>query len=269
MLKINVENLDGIDASFHSLYTEQADGTFLLTGVEGMKTQADVDRIHTALTKERSQTRALRAELAPFQSHGTTEEILGFLDRREELEAAAAGGGDKGKIDAIVEGRIKSRLAPLERERDTLKGRLGELEGEVNTYKTRENERVIGDAIRSAAGKTKGFNPVAMEDALLAGSRALTLDEDGRVVTKDGLDADSWMLDLQAKKPHWWLGSVGGGAGGANGGGGAEPNPYTHEHWNLTEQGKLLKADPAKADRLAKAAGHEKAIGARRPDPKK
>ncbi|WYV98923.1 hypothetical protein [Stenotrophomonas phage CM2] len=112
--------------------------------------------------------------MAPLLAHGSVEEVVGFLDRREELEAAATGGGDKSKIDAIVEGRIKSRLAPLERERDTLKSKLGEVEGALSEFKTRENERVIGDAIRGAAAKTKGFNPAAIEDALLLGSRALS-----------------------------------------------------------------------------------------------
>lgn len=267
-LKIKIDTLDEVEDGFHSLYTEQTDGTFLLTGVDGMKTQEDVDRISAALTKERTNHRTLRNEVAPLLAHGSVEEVVGFLDRREELEAAATGGGDRTKIDAIVEGRIKSRLAPLERERDGLKSKLTEAEGALGEYKTRENERVIGDAIRGATGKTKGFNPAAMEDALLLGSRALSLDEDGRVVTKDGLDAETWLSDIQQKKPHWWLGSVGGGASGGNGGN-AEPNPYTHDGWNLTQQGVLMKADPAKADRMARAAGHKQAAGARRPEPKK
>ena len=267
-LKIKIDNLDDLDEGFHSLYTEQSDGTFLLTGVDGLKTQEDVDRISAALNKERTEHRTLKREVAPLLAHGSVEEVVGFLDRREELEAAATGGGDKSKIDAIVEGRIKSRLAPLERERDTLKSKLGEVEGALTEFKTRENERVIGDAIRGAAAKTKGFNPAAIEDALLLGSRALSLDEDGRVVTKDGLDADMWIADIQSKKPHWWLDSVGGGASGGRGGSG-EPNPYTYEGWNLTAQGQMMKADPAKAERMAKAAGHKQAAGARRPEPKK
>ena len=42
-LQIIVETLDDVDEKYHDLYTEK-DGKFHLTGVDGMKTQADIDR---------------------------------------------------------------------------------------------------------------------------------------------------------------------------------------------------------------------------------
>jgi len=45
-LKIIEENLDAVDAVYHSLYTEK-DGKFQLTGVEGMKTDADIQRLQS------------------------------------------------------------------------------------------------------------------------------------------------------------------------------------------------------------------------------
>lgn len=46
----------------------------------------------------------------------------------------------------------------------------------------------------------------------------------------------------------------GAGATGSNGGRN-EPNPFSADAWNVTEQGQVVKADAAKAERLAKAAG--------------
>jgi len=41
------------------------------------------------------------------------------------------------------------------------------------------------------------------------------------------------------------------------------PNPWSREDWNLTGQAKVLKRDRVEADRLAQAAGHKNALGAR------
>lgn len=268
MLKINLETLDGVDDAFHSLYTEQTDGTFKLTGVEGMKSQEDIDRLQTALTKERTDHRSLKTAYAPIVASGMkVDEVVNLIDRREELEAAAAAGGDRTKIDSIVEGRLKSRLGPVERERDSLKTQLAERDTELANFKTERTERTIGDAIKSAATKTPGFHPHAVEDALMMGLRNFSVDEDGRVVTKDGMEPSAWLVGLRDSRPHWWQGNQGGGAGGGQGKGSYGNNPFTAENWNLTEQGKLVVADRAKAEQLAKQAGTT--IGGRQPAAKK
>lgn len=46
----------------------------------------------------------------------------------------------------------------------------------------------------------------------------------------------------------------GAGATGSSGGR-IEPNPFSADNWNVTEQGRIAKNDPTKAERLAKAAG--------------
>jgi len=40
-------------------------------------------------------------------------------------------------------------------------------------------------------------------------------------------------------------------------------NPWSKEHWNLTDQARLYKRDQAEANRLAQAAGHKDAMSAR------
>jgi hypothetical protein len=96
-------------------------------------------------------------------------------------------------------------------------------------------------------------------------------EDDDKVVVRDGvgytpgIEPSVLFTDLQSKKPHWFGPSGGGGAGGNRGGGGATSNPFTHEHWNMTEQGRIITADPQKADQLAKTAGHKDALTAVRP----
>jgi hypothetical protein len=41
------------------------------------------------------------------------------------------------------------------------------------------------------------------------------------------------------------------------------PNPWSKQHWNLTNQAKIFKRDQAEANRLAQAAGHKDALSAR------
>jgi hypothetical protein len=41
------------------------------------------------------------------------------------------------------------------------------------------------------------------------------------------------------------------------------PNPWSKQHWNLTNQAKIFKRDQVEANRLARAAGHKDARSAR------
>ena len=270
-LKAVVPNLDDVPAQFHELYTER-NGQFEINGIEGLRTQADVDRLTTSLTKERNDHKDTKQKFAPFASLDIAD-VQAKLDRIPELEAAAAGKLDETKINDIVEGRIKGRLAPLERERDKLKTEVHERDLTINDFKTKETGRTIGKAIKAAAKKA-GVIDEAVEDAIVLGERLFHVDESGNVVTKDnvgvtpGIDPTVWFTDLQPKRPHWWPGSAGGGAGGNNGQSPRQgANPWSHEHWNMTEQGKILTENATRAEQMAKAAGTK--IGGAKPPARK
>lgn len=256
-LKAILDTLEGIDTHFHELYTER-NGKFELTGIEGVKTQADVDRLQTALTKERNDHKVVKDKFAPLANYDITE-VLGKLDRFSELEEAARGKLDDTKIEELVGKRIGSKLGPVERERDTYKTQLAEASSRIQQYEARETQRTIFDKIREAATSAK-ILPEAMEDALLLAERVFEVTEEGRVVTKDnvgvtpGIEASVWFNELQTKRPHWWGPSIGGGAGGSKTPGSGN-NPWTAEHWNLTEQGKVLTTNRSRAEQLAKSAG--------------
>lgn len=271
MLKAIIEKADYevLPDSLKTEYVEKS-GKFEIQ-VEGMKTQADVDRVQSALVKERADHKAVKDRVSLLGDR-KIEDVVVLLDKIPELELAAAGKIDDKKIDQIVETRIATKLAPVVRERDQLKTALTEKDTKINEFATRERSRSIHDAIRAAAGKSKVL-PEALEDALLLGERVFEIEENtGRVITRDkvgttpGIEPDVWFQDLQTKRPHWW-GPSGGGGGTGSGGGGSGPNPFTAEHWNLTEQGKLLTTNPSRADQLARAAGTT--VGGPKPAAKK
>lgn len=257
-LQAVVDSLEGIPEALHGEYVEKG-GKFELQ-VSGMRTEADVQRVQNALTKERSDHGALKQRVSLLGEH-KIEDVVTILDRVPELEAAAAGKLDPHKIDEIVETRIKSRLAPVERERDSLKVQLTEKDTLLDGFSKKEKTRTIHDRVREAATKAK-LLPEAIDDALLLADRTFELEEGtNKVVTKDGIgvtpgvDPEVWFSDLQTKRPHWWGGSAGGGAAGQRQNVGGGTNPWSHDHWNMTEQGRLYNENRERAEQMAKAAG--------------
>lgn len=259
-LQAQYDTLDEVPEAHRELYSER-NGKFEFTGVEGLKTQADIDRLSTSLTKERDTHKASKTALAAWNALGADPaEVQNKLDRIAELEAAAEGKLDENKLNQLVEGRIKSKTAPLERELSSLKAQLAERDAKIGEYEAHERQRSIHDAVRQAATKHKLLD-TAVEDALFLAERMFEVDEDGRVVTKDGVgvtpgvEAHVWLTEMQTKRPHWWGPSQGGGARGGQGGGGGGANPFTKAGWNLTEQGRILRENPDRAAQLARAAG--------------
>ena len=258
-LKLSYDAIDDVPEVHRELYTDQG-GKFVLTGVEGVKSQADIDRMNVALQKERDAHKATKSKYSHFENLDATE-VLSKLDRFEELEAAAAGKLDENAINGIVETRIKSKTAPLEREKAQLAAKLAENEAVIQQYQARERQRSIHDAVRSVALKSK-VTDTALEDVLMLAERVFDVDEDGNVTAKDnvgvtpGVSPEVWLQEMQSKRPHWWPASGGGGASGSQGGGGyAGANPFAAATWNATEQGRIFRENPKRAEQLAAAAG--------------
>lgn len=283
-LKVVVEKLEDVDEAVRGEYKEVKDSktnavTYVLDLEGSIEAHPAARALKDELARRRITEKAQKdeiAKLAPFKALGDPTEVLAKLDRIPELEALAEGKLDEGKINGLVETRVKSKLAPVERERDQLKAQVAELGGQVEGFKAEKKQRSIADHVRGAVVKSKGFNSHAVEDAIVFAERMLEVNEDGNVVTKDsvgvtpGVDATVWLQEMQAKKPHWWGVTEGGGAGGGGGrgaGGAGGVNPFSHEGWNVTQQGRLITENRARAEQLAKSAGTK--IGGVRPPPKK
>lgn len=262
-LEAIMKSLDDIPEQYRDLYSQRND-QYELTGVAGVKTAADVERVQVALNKERDDHKATRAKFAPF-AEWDHEEVQAKLDRYPELETLAAGGQiDEEKIEGIVQGRLKTLEAPLNRRIQELETANSELTEANTTYAQAERTRKIRDNVGAALVEAKVLD-VAREDALFLAERIFEVrEDDGAVVTKDGvgvtpgIKAQDWLGEIQEKRPHWWGPSEGGGAGGGSGSTVPSKNPWSAEHWNLTLQGQYLKEHgQEKAARVAKAAGSQ------------
>lgn len=270
------EKLEDIPEEYRALYTEQ-EGKFVLTGIQGVKSQADIDRIHSSLVKERDDHKVTKTTLHTWDGMDHTE-ITGKLDRFKELEVMAAGNKDEfdAKLEELTEARVVTRLAPVERENKTLKTRCDELEGIATGLQIEKTRRTIGDQVLEACVKIKVVDE-ARPDVIMLANQVFEVADDGKtVLTKEnpygvtpGLSPDVFLSEMQEKRPHWWPTSVGGGAAGSGGnfGTGAN-NPWTHEGWNMTKQGAFIKENGIeKGEQMAKAAGTT--IGGRKPEQKK
>lgn len=261
---------------FRGLFTEKG-GKFELTGISGIATPANVSRLEASLKKEREEHKGTKDKLGVW-GELVHEDVTKSLDRIPELEAAADGKLDDSKIEELAnkraEGVLKTKLSPLERDIKRLTKERDDLLEENTGFKAGNTRRTIHDSTRKALVAAKVI-PEAHDDALMLAERIMEITEEGAVVTRDnvgvppGLDPGSWLTEIQDKRPHWWPGSVGAGARGSGGGGGGftGKNPWLHESWNMTEQGKYLKEHGTeKAGRLAAAAGTT--VGGTKPGPK-
>jgi len=250
-----------IPEPFQELFTER-DGKWELTEVTGIKTQSDIDRVQASLVKERSDHKATKEKFAPFaeldpeQMAKDTDELAEARIRLEHGEGEI----DEEKMTTLVDAKVATQTAPLRRELEKLGEERDGLITENGEYKNKETNRLISDAVREAAIGIKVID-TAMDDVLMLSERVFEIQEDGTVLTKDGVGVtpgiapDIWFSEMQDKRPHWWPIAQGGGANGGGGGGGFADNPFSSEHWNMTAQGAAQRADPGKAERMAKAAG--------------
>lgn len=279
-LKTALESLDEVDEVFREHYVESTDPKgkkIFVLGLDGpIDPLPQVKSLRSEAGNYRIKLREAEAKygkIAGFEGMDHAE-VVAKLDRIAELEAANGGKIDDSKLNEIVEGRLKAKLAPVERERDGLRAENLTLKQDLDNFRKTEKERKIGDAVRQAAVAMK-MEPTAVDDAIMYAERVMEVDETGNVVVKDavgftpGIDAKTWLGDMQAKRPHWWGPSAGGGGRGNAGGtaGDRGVNPWTAESWNMTLQGQILTTDPKKAERLAAAAGTK--IGGVKPKPTK
>lgn len=266
--KVDDEDFVALSDEMKGLYEERdsADGKtkeMRLVRIEGMSTQADVDRLQAAHTKERKDHTETKAKLKAYGDI-TPELAIEQRDKVTELEARVGEGDDKTideRVEKIVESRIKAIKGPIERERDKLKGELDAAAGKVTELSGTITRSRISDAVRGAVAKEKVIGE-AVDDVLLNAERLFEINADtGAVVMKDGvgfqpgIDPGAWLSDMKEKRPHWWPAAQGGGAGG----GGKMPagtnNPFSAAQWNKTEQSKLTESNPTRAEQLAKMAG--------------
>jgi len=253
-LKFKFKSKDEIPAEQQALYVER-DGAWLLD-VDGAVDKSKLDEF-------RANNIALSNQLADQKKRFEgidPEQVRKLAEEKHRLEEAQQ--IKSGEVDKVVEGRLRTaktewdkQFAAVSSERDSLNARLTAIQ--------------IDQGVITVATK-RGLRPTAIPDITARARTVFRLvdgaprayETDGQTVRvgKDGITPmtlDEWVEQQVADAPHLFESNAGGGAA-SNGSGGAGnksvKNPFRKETWNLTEQMKLLKSDPALAARLKAAA---------------
>lgn len=281
-LKAVYDSFEDIPEGYGDLYTER-NGKFEFTGVEGIKTQSDIERLQNALVKERNDHKKAKetlqafGDLDPAAIHEKLENYDSLSEQVEALKSANGKMTDE-QLEPLLNARVKQAVGPLEREKQSLTRKIDEInrqiaekDNQLGSLQQGITRDKIERALRDAAGEMKVISSAIM-DAVIRGRDLFEFDEAGRLITKDGSDATAglspkeWLKEMQEKTPHWWPASVGGGAngGGPNGFGGGAGNPWSREHWNVTKQGAYVKQFGIdKASQMAERVGSK--VGATKP----
>jgi hypothetical protein len=252
-LKFKYKSKEEVPAESQGLYVER-EGAWVLD-VEGAVERGKLDEF-------RANNIALSNELAEHRRRfeGIDPEAV---RRLEEQQAMASG-----QMERVVEARVRSARADLERqysgiaaERDALNGRLTAIQIDQGVIGCATKRGLRASAIPDITGRARAV-------FRLVDGTPRAYEADGKTVRvgKDGMapmTLDEW-VDLQvADAPHLFEANAGGGGGGAtspfgHGSGGAGNrsvrNPFRKETWNLTEQMKVQRTDPQLAARLRAAA---------------
>jgi hypothetical protein len=261
-LQVLHDTIEEIPEAHRELYTEEG-GKFKLTGISGVKTQADIDNVSEALRKEKEDHKDTKGKLRIWDDFNI-DDVTGKLDQFDSLKIAAEKNLDEEHIEKLVEARTKSKIAPFERELKIVKEQLQLADGKVTTYEADNSKRAINDAVFNAnkTSKMGKIHDTAMDDAMMLGQSMLTINDQGKVVTKDnvgvtpGVEADVWFSEMTNIRPHWFLESKSGGAKGGDGGGPSGSNPWSSGSWNITQQGQYIKQHGMdKAKQMAKSVG--------------
>lgn len=256
-LKYKYGKREEIPADHTNLYVER-EGAFYLDA-EGVTEKAKLDEFRTGNV-------ALRKELEEFKARYDgidPDEFKRLADEKRKLELLAQGHKPE-EIEKIVVDRVKGIKADFDKQ-------LGTLTTERDTLTSRLTAVQIDQGVITAATK-RGLRPTAIPDITararlvfkLVNGAPRAFENDGTTVRygRDGvtpMTLEEWVDAQVADAPHLFESNAGGGAagngaGGAAGSGRSVKNPFRKETWNLTEQMKLQKTDPALAARLKAAA---------------
>ena len=253
-LKFKYTKRDEIPTEQVALYVER-DGAFVLDA-DGVVEKSKLEEFRASnvtLLKERDELKQRFEGIDPDE----VRKLAAAKQKLEEERQLKAGETDK-----VIEARLKVARAEWEKvhgvvvgERDALHGRLTAIQ--------------IDQAVVSEATK-RGLRPTALPDVTARARQTFKLvngvpqafEADGQLARmgKDGvtpMTLAEWVDALVSDAPHLFEANAGGGATGSGSGGAGNrsvKNPFRKESWNLTEQMKLQKTDPALAARLKAAA---------------
>jgi len=190
------------------LYTEQ-DGQFVFTGIDGIKTQTDLDKLQGALQNERDAHKATKQELNQKiqEANGKVSDLEGKVKEFEGKDQKPGEGkpGDPNDPNYLA---LKAELAKTNQALETIQEEKKALADQQRRSKILETMR------KEATGKIR---PEAISDLELHASN-FDLTDSGQIVQKEtGTSFGDWFSQTLESKPHWKPGNKPSGASGGTG----------------------------------------------------
>ena len=223
----------------------------------------DVARLKNALSAERQAHKDTKNRFR-FVGDLTAEGLQALKDKAEDADFR--GGLDDGAIEERAEKLANRRTRAIERQLEDVTAERDAHLSAIGLHEAAASVRAIHEAVEAASVETKlaegallDVRPFAERNFEVVG---------GEVVARDaveGIDPGTPLAEALAtiqsagKRPHWFVENVGAGATGASEAAPAATgnNPFARESFNMTEAGRILKTDPAKARELVTAAGED------------
>lgn len=251
------ETMDAVPEGLREYAKRNDDGKVTVNVVPKVKLDEFRDT-NIRISQERDQAKVFIESVRPFVG----EDPAAFKARLEELQGIAQQVHDgKLKGSADVESELTRRTAQMkteferqnqEKAREAAEWRQ---KAELNDQKYRRTliDRAVTDAVLN---ERSGAEARALPDILARAYSIFTVQEDGKIVAKDGeaviygadgatpMTALEWLGKLKEHAPYFFKNSNGGGAngGGMNQGGTRLPNGLTQADFDKLPAAEKLKA---------------------------
>lgn len=194
------------------------------------------------------------------------EDLIALGLTEEQADAVIAGYGQmvpKTRLDAKIQevNDLKGQIAGYDTQLEELKKvdaeglqiKIAELqqanENIKTEYEQKLQQRDYDYALENALRDAKAKNPVAV--------KALLKTDAIKLVDNQFVGLEEQLTALKVSDDYLFVaeGVKGKTPPGGQAGGKPEKNPFSKEHWNLTEQGRLLRENPEKANQYKALAG--------------
>jgi hypothetical protein len=288
-----VENLDDVPETVRDFYVEQKDKDgkpwFVLELDDSVKNHPTVSALQNAHEAQKKTNRDLRAKLTEAEKRleglpedFDPEEFTRLVEFEKHVKDKGAAGEDdetKARREAEIQSTKKMHEQQLARQKKQMEEGFAERDKTIQGLKDRVQKMVVQDGLTNALVEG-GVKKDALPFVSAKLEKSITVEEDedsGDFKAVVATDQGPIPLDQFISK---WLNSdeakmfvdqpKGGDARGSGKGAGGhdDTNPWSKSYWDMSRQAQIMAKDGARADRMAKAAGHKRAAGALQMDAK-
>ena len=217
------EDLSATSEDIKALYTEQTDGSFVLTGVEGISPKSKLDEFRTNNIELNNKLETLK-DIDPTKYAEMSTEIGELKIRLENTDL------DEDGINKIVEGRVEAM-------KNDWATKESAMEGTIKTQGRQLESLIIDSQVQSAALE-HGISDSAMQDVILRAKSVFRMEEgkaigyegENKIYDDTGVELQSingWVKGLEKTASHLFKASQNGDLNSGNNGNLGDPSKMT------------------------------------------